>query len=210
MEQQIPNVAELSENKMREILAESAHSTVDTRITERKDIIDRVERSTVWGVRRWDNDEEFKKQKIYDEDEAKECFDGMPQFSTIYGNVLCDVGIQNLLKLGMTSGGTQWANGNANLGVGTSATGEVHGDTALTAGAVYQAMDSTWPQIGGTYSTVITFQSTYASGSANISWQEFGCFTAASATNMLNHKTSNQGTKTAGQSWQLQLAITFS
>jgi hypothetical protein len=179
----------------------------DTRITAKHDIVDRIQRATVWNIKRYESNKHLKEGYIYDEKECKDLFDGMPQFSTINGNVLTNVGIQNLLKLGMTTGGVQWANGNAFLAVGTSATGELATDTGITAGAVYQAMDATWPQIS---SQTITFQSTYASGSANQAWNEYGVFTTNAGANMLNHKTSAQGTKVSGQSWQLQLAITFS
>lgn len=63
---------------------------------------------------------------------------------------------------------------------------------------------------------VISFVTTYASGDANYSWQEFGTFNAVgtggppvTGGTMLHRVVSNQGTKVAGQSWQLTMALTI-
>jgi hypothetical protein len=185
-----------------------AQTKVDARITPRHDIFDRIEKSTVWGIKRYESNKHLKEGYIYDEQECKDVFDGMPQFSTIKGNVLLNEGIGNLLQLIATTGGVQWATGNAYLGTGTSATGEAATDTGLLAGAVYKAMDSTWPQI---VTQTVTWQSTFASADANQAWNEYSVSTTSLDTGKnLNRKTSAQGTKVSGQSWQLQLAITFS
>lgn len=185
-----------------------ADTKFDTRITAKHDILDRIEKSTVWGIKRYESNKHLKEGYIYDEQECKDIFDGMPQFSVINGNVLTNEGIGNLLQLIATTGGVQWANANAYLGTGTSATGEAATDTGLIAGAVYKAMDSTWPQIA---SQTVTWQSTFASADANQAWNEYSVSTTSLDTGKnLNRKTSAQGTKVSGQSWQLQLAITFS
>jgi len=51
----------------------------------------------------------------------------------------------------------------------------------------------------------------FATGDANYDWNEFTVANANSnAGDNLNRKTSTQGTKAAGQTWTLDLTITFS
>lgn len=103
---------------------------------------------------------------------------------------------------------TLFNNGNAYLGVGDSTTAFAAAQTDLQAATnkLRKAMDATFPQRSG---NVVTYRATFASGDANFSWQEFGLFNASSSGTMMNRKVSNQGTKTAGQSWELTLVNTI-
>jgi len=182
----------------------------DTRLTEQKDIHDHITWQPKWSIARWESRRDFKDQVVYEEEEAKELFDGMPQFTEINKNLLCKNGLNNLWKAIATSGSTQWANGNAQIAVGTSATAANIADTALTAGAVYMTMSATYPLISGTNTDTCTWRALFASGAANQVWAEFGIFTDGVGSNMLNHVISAQGTKTSGQQWQVDMAITLS
>lgn len=194
---------------MNRILSEGAASTVDARIKNQSEIKEHPSWDPHWTIRRWDNNADFRKQVVYDEDDSKDLFNGMPQETKWDGNLLCTNGLNNLFKLLATTSGTQYNNATAYLGVGTSSTAAVISDTALGAGAVYQAMDTSYPAISGTYNNTCTWRGTYASGSANQAWNEFGIFTSNAGANMLNHVISAQGTKVSGQTWQLDVAITL-
>jgi hypothetical protein len=56
-------------------------------------IIDRIQHSSVWHVDRWNSEEDREKKMIYRPELALEMFNGFPQFSTIFGNVLLNEGI---------------------------------------------------------------------------------------------------------------------
>lgn len=79
-----------------------------------------------------------------------------------------------------------------------------------------QAMDATYPlHTDGT--NTIQFRATFATGSSNYNWLEWGVFNGTStATNsttasaMLNRKQEDLGTKTSAASWQITVTLTLS
>lgn len=72
----------------------------------------------------------------------------------------------------------------------------------------FKAMESGYPSISA---QTITFRSVFGSGDANHDWNEFTAVSAADDTgDNLNRKVSDQGTKASGQTWTLDLQITFS
>ena len=128
----------------------------------------------------------------------------------IDGNLLLNEGIGALLLL--LSGGVATAFNNANsyLGVGDSAIAAGATQTALQAAInkVYVAMAATYPQISA---QTITWRSIFDGNTANFAWNEMTVANGNSDTAVnLNRKVSVQGTKTTGQTWTLDLAITFS
>jgi len=128
----------------------------------------------------------------------------------IDGNCLLNEGINNLTELIGSAGGTGWDNSTAYLGTGDSGIAETASDTGLKGTAVYQSMESGYPTYGTNQK--ITWKASFASDEANQDWREFTVgtdSTNASAIN-LNRKTDNQGTKAVGQTWELELEITFS
>jgi hypothetical protein len=129
--------------------------------------------------------------------------------SAIDGNLLLNEGIARLLNLLIGGGGTVYDNTNARLGVGDSATAEAAGQTDLQAATnkLYKAMEATYPQISG---QTVTFRAVFGSDDANYAWQEFSVDNGGAALENLNRKVSDQGTKASGQTWTLDLAITFS
>jgi len=160
---------------------------------------DKATHTAVWTIRKYKDDEAFEK--------------GIPfEVSVIDGNVLLNEGIAELL-LFVSGTGTPvaWSNANAYLGVGDSATAETASQTGLQAATnkLYKAQETSYPSIA---SQTITWRSVFGSTDANWDWNEFSVSnTSGGDTGVnLNRKTSTQGTKASGQTWTLDLAITFS
>jgi hypothetical protein len=155
-----------------------------------------------WGIRKFASDADFKAGKVMEE-------------VAFEGNIMLNEGINELWTLVCSGSGTKFDNGNAYLGVGDDSTAEGATQTGLNpSGAsglsqLYKAMDVSYP----TYGTLqkATWRATFAAGDANFAWQEFTVANGSSgASKNLNRKVSNQGTKTAGQVWELTLQITLS
>lgn len=130
------------------------------------------------------------------------------------GNLLLIGGVSAIWQLlignGTSTGGqalTYFNNANAVIGVGTSSTAEADTQTGLTAGAT-KAMDATYPQhtdsTGTGGSKTITLRSTFASADANQAWNEWGI---SNGTRYLNRKVAANGTKAAGQTWQMTVTV---
>ena len=115
---------------------------------------------------------------------------------------------RNHIATGLIGGSVTVFNAaNSYIGVGTGNTAFDATHTDLQGTSVRQAMDSTYPQIVS--GNIWIFQSTFATGSANFSWQEWGVFNASSAGTMLNRKVESLGTKTSTQAWTIQASITL-
>jgi len=151
---------------------------------------------TQWVINKFQDDAAFVAGKAY----ATEVIDG---------NMLLNEGIGALLLL--LTGGTETAfnNANARLGVGDSATAEAATQTDLVAATnkTYKAMAATYPLIAA---QTVTFRAVFASADANYAWQEFVIDNGGTALKTLNRKVSAQGTKASGQTWTLDVAVTFS
>ena len=123
----------------------------------------------------------------------------------------------------------KFTNADSKIGVGDSTTAAAVAQTDLQAASnkLRKAVDATFPLLvgdqytranpttGATETVTLTdrqivFRSTYASSEANYSWQEFAIFNAASGGTMLDRFVSNQGTKVAGQVWEVTITLTFS
>ena len=100
-----------------------------------------------------------------------------------------------------------FTNALAYLGVGDSNTifNAAQTDLQAASNKLRKAMDATFPTRA---TNEITFQSTFGTSEANFTWNEWGAFNAAAAGTMLNRKVESLGTKTAAQSWQLNVTIT--
>lgn len=127
------------------------------------------------------------------------------------GNLLLIGGVSLLWQLAIgnrAAGALEYLNNaNARIGVGTASTAEADTQTALT-GAVFKAMDATYPQhtdsTGTAGSKTITFRSTFASADANQAWNEWGL---DNGTRLVNRKVAANGTKASGQTWQFTTSI---
>ena len=133
----------------------------------------------------------------------------LPGKSEFEGNVMLNEGITALLKLLIGAAETAYSNANAYLGVGEGTTAASASQTGLSgATKTYKAMEAGYPSISG---QTVTFRSVFGSTDANNAWQEFTVANGISDAGVnLNRKVDNQGTKASGQSWTLDLEITFS
>jgi len=125
-------------------------------------------------------------------------------------NVALNEGLQALIDIIAGTGSeTAWNNANAYLGVGDSNASENASQTGLQGtNKTYKAMDATYPQ---RTNQTCEWRSTFGSGDANYSWQEFTvCNSNSDAGKNLNRKIADKGTKASGETWTLSLQITFS
>lgn len=160
-------------------------------------MLDKAIYKTVWTIRRYADDAAFAVGQAYSE-------------SLVEGNLLLNEGITALLNLLTGGAETAFSNANSHLGVGDSNTAAAAGQTGLQASTnkLYKAVEATYPQIA---SQTVTWRAIFGSTDANFAWEEFTVASGNSdAADNLNRKVSAQGTKTAGQTWTLDLAITFS
>lgn len=158
---------------------------------------DDIKYKTEWKIRRFVDQEAFERDECYEE-------------SVVHGNLMLNEGIGEFMDwMGGLGSPSPWSNANAYLGVGDSNTAEAAGQTGLQASTnkLYKAMAASYPQRSG---QTMTWRAVFNGGDANYAWQEFSVSNTNSDTGKnLNRKVSNQGTKTAGQVWTLDLAVTF-
>lgn len=150
-----------------------------------------------WRITKYADDQALQTGKPYDVSEFE-------------GNLLLKEGISALLNLLIGAAETAFSNANAYLGVGDSTTAEDDDHTGLQAATnkLYKAMSSTYPQISN---QTVTFRAEFGSSDANFAWNEFTVASGNSdSADNLNRKVSSQGTKASGQTWTLDLSITFS
>lgn len=161
-------------------------------------VTEKVTRKVKWTIRKYATDEDFRRGVL------------MEAPVEIDGNLLLNEGITALQNLLTGAVETDFGNANAYLGVGDSSTAAAATQTGLQAATnkLYKAMDATYPSISG---QVTTWRATFGSADANWAWNEFTVANGASgASTNLNRKVSAQGTKASGQTWQLDLQITWS
>jgi hypothetical protein len=146
-------------------------------------------------------------------DAVKEFAKNFIAFEEIDHNLALNEGLQLLIGLiAGTSGdtGNAWDNGHAYLGVGDSNTAPAASQTGLQASTnkTYKAMDTSYPTRSN---QTCTWQATFGSSDANYSWQEYTVVNASTDTGKnLNRCIADKGTKASGETWVLQLSITFS
>ena len=160
-------------------------------------MLDIAKHKTLWIIRKYKNPEEYSKGNAYDTVE-------------IEGNLLLNEGITRLQNLLIGGGGTAFNNANAYIGVGDSSAGAVATQTALqaTTNKLYKAMEATYPQIAN---QTTTWRSVFGSSEANFAWNEFTVANGNSdSAENLNRRVSAQGTKASGQTWTIDLQITWS
>lgn len=158
----------------------------------------------LWTIRKWQNCQACGM--------AGACKHGNPyEVQQFKQNVLLNEGINELFTILCSSGGTKFDNGNAYLAVGDSNTAASAAQTGLQASTnkLYKAMDASYPTYGT--SQKATWKSTFGGSDANFAWEEFTVANGSSdSAKNLNRKTSSQGTKVSGQTWELTLEITLS
>jgi hypothetical protein len=125
-----------------------------------------------------------------------------------FSNLVVNTGGAIMLDLLVAAGGTAFNNANAYIGIGDSATAAAVGQTDLQAASnkTRVAMDATFPSRSG---QVMTFKSTFATGSANYAWNEIALFNASTAGTMFSRAlVTNPFTKTSGISVQATYTLT--
>jgi len=153
--------------------------------------------SPVWRIEKFEDDDAVQANNPY-------------SVSDFEGNLLVTEGLTLLTTLITGGSGTAWTNAAARLGVGDSTTAAAVGQTALQASSnkTFKAQEATFPT---TAAGVITWKSSFGSSDANFAWNEFCVVNAATDSGtLLNRLVSAQGTKVTGQTWTLQLQVTFS
>jgi len=142
--------------------------------------------------------------------EIIERFGIKPDISIHEGNVGLNEGIQELIDIICGLGSpTKWDNTNARLGVGDSNAAESASQTGLQGtNKAFKGMDSGYPARDG---QTAKWRATFGGTEANFHWQEFTVVNAADDSGKnLNRKVADKGTKASGETWTLELQITFS
>lgn len=146
---------------------------------------------TVWKIKKYKNEEDFKNGKPFEEKIIKE-------------NILLNGGIGLLWDLAIGNGGTAFDNTNARIGVGDGTTAEDATQTGLQGThTAYQSMSEGYPQRNG---TTVVFKAVFHETEANFAWNEFSVDNGEAA---LNRKFEPIGTKYRGQIWVMTVSITI-
>lgn len=173
------------------------------------EIADRINWSPKFTIHRFASEEDFKAGRPSD---LIDPITGqtLPAVSEFSGNLLLNEGIAVLLDLacGLASP-TAFNNASARIGVGDSnaAAAATQTDLQASTNKTYKAMESGYPNRAA---QTVTFRSVFGSGDANYAWAEFAVDNGAGEAKTLNRKVSDQGTKAAGQTWTVDVAITVS
>jgi len=149
-----------------------------------------------WTIERFASQADFEKGNCYKK-------------SVVNHNLLVNDGMNELWTLVCAATGIRFDNTNAYLITGTGSGAAAAGDTegTFTAG-VAKGMEAGYPTYGT--SQKATWRALFGAGDANQAWAEFGVMNASTGEQLLNRLVSAQGTKTAGQVWQLTFTITLS
>ena len=161
------------------------------------ELLDRVVGKKVWTFTKYKDDQAFARGEFYEQ-------------RIIVGNVLLNEGITALQNLLVGNAETNFGNANAYIGVGDDATAAAASQTGLQAATnkLYKAMGASYPSIA---SQTTTWRSVFGSAEANFAWNEFTVANGSSdAADNLNRLVSAQGTKASGQTWTIDVAITWS
>ena len=138
-------------------------------------------------------------------------FGAKPDIDVTEGNVALNEGLQLLIDIitGLDTTSNKWDSDNAYIGVGDGSTAEDASQTGLQGSQTkYNPMDNGYPQRDG---QTAKWRATFGGDEANFHWQEFTVANGEgnSAVN-LNRKVADKGTKASGETWTLELQITFS
>lgn len=103
---------------------------------------------------------------------------------------------------------TTFNESNSYIGVGDGTTAEDASQTGLQgSNKSYQPVDAGYPSRSG---TTVTWRATFGGTEANFTWNEFTVANGNSDTAVnINRKQSNQGTKSSGATWELEVQLTI-
>lgn len=154
----------------------------------------RLQMVTKFEIRKFEDDVAYQENRPYEVNKFEK-------------NLGLNGGIGEALDLICGLGGTAYSNANSRTGVGIATTAEVNTQSGLLGGTTTTAsMDATYPNRSA---QTVSFRSTYTGALGNFAWNEF-VIDNSTATDALIRKVSTQGTKTAGQTWELTIQITMS
>jgi len=129
----------------------------------------------------------------------------------VKGNIALNEGLQLLIDIitGIDTTSNKWDNANARIGVGDGTTAEDASQTGLQGtNKAWATMDAGYPQRSN--QTAI-WRASFGGTEANFSWQEFTVVNASDDSGKnLNRKVVDKGTKSSGETWTVELKITFS
>jgi hypothetical protein len=124
-------------------------------------------------------------------------------------NVMLNEGIDIIWDLIAEDNPTDYyTNSLARVGTGTDTTTAQATNTGLFAGAVFKAMEATFPLTST--ANRIDFKGSYGSGDANQAWEEFTVDNGSSPNDNLMRAVTSKGTKSTGETWTLEIQITGS
>ena len=172
----------------------------------------KLERKVRWTIRKFASPDEEEVRRSLRAIDAGKTPEILPfEISEFEGNALLNEGIGVLQTLLIGTAGTAFSTANAYLGVGDDDTAQtdpsVTGLLAATNKA-YKAMESAYPSITD---QTTTWRAIFGTTEGNFDWNEFTVANGSSnAAVNLNRKVSVEGTKVEGQTWTLDLAITWS
>jgi hypothetical protein len=122
-----------------------------------------------------------------------------------------NTGLQNLVNIicGLNANAVKWDAGNARLGVGDNNAAAAASQTGLLSASntAFQAMNSNYPS---RTNQTAEWNATFGSSVANFHWQEYIVDNGATAAIALNRCTADKGTKSSGETWTLDLQVSFS
>jgi len=161
-----------------------------------KTIKDKIYLKRRWTIERFASQADYEANNSYEK-------------SIVNHNLLVKEGINELFTILCSAGGTEFDNTNAYLitGTGSGAAADTDVEGTFTAG-VAKGMEAGYPTYGTLQKAI--WRSVFAAGDANQAWAEFGVMNASTGGKLLNRLVSAQGTKTAGQVWQLTFEISLS
>jgi hypothetical protein len=179
------------------------------------EVIERIQSNSRWQIHKFNDPD----RKVYPLGRrglamrllTKQFYDRLYAREIFRGNCLLYEGINELFTLICGTGATKFDSGNANLGVGDSATAADPAQTGLQAATnkLYKAMDGGYPTYGSSQKG--TWRSTFGSDDANWPWNEFTVANGGSdAAKNLNRKVEAKGTKGSGTTWILTHDVSLS
>ena len=139
---------------------------------------------------------------------VEDFLDKMVGQELIEGNVALNEGLQQLIDILIGADTTNlYTNALARIGVGNSNTAEVATQTALIGTSTFAAMDVTYPS---RTNQTVKFRGTFPTGQAEFAWEEYTVDNGSTPNKNLMRKTQSKGTKASGETWTLEVQITFS
>lgn len=166
------------------------------------DLQERFGKKANWYLWKYRNMDDWLKSKEAD-NYLLRCFD----YKHIPGNIMLQIGVEELWKLALETSVNGFQNGTSELVIGNGAAAEVNTQTGPQGGTfVALAMDAGFPILEGAGNTTLAFQIVATAAQANQSWDEFLVKQNVSLIHF-NRRVASQGTKISPQVWTLKLTI---